>query len=384
MRQDAASSTSTEAFVTQLERARAAGVLRFDLTEADPARCGIGWDARELEMLLDTARGLPISSYHAALAVAREAVASYLAGHGVAANPDRIFFAPSRAAARRRALDAVCRSGDDVLVPAPGRPLLDAERGIRSLRQRAYAVEFEGLWRLDRRSVRNALGPRAQAIVVGNPAEPSGATLAHDELAFLEELCGARDVALVGDEAYLDLALGPAFSVGRAKGCLALHVSGLTGVCGLPRLGAEWIAVTGPDALAAPVASGLGAGAELPRPVEEEALRAIPALLARREPFLARVRARLARNRGLVASAALREAPWSLQWGAGPWAVLQINPFRDATALCLALLDAGVAVQPGALDGLPGGHLVVSLLPDPATFQAGLDRLEAQLRSAAP
>jgi hypothetical protein len=108
----------------------------------------------------------------------------------------------------------------------------------------------------------------------------------------------------------------------------------------------------------------------------------LPALLARREPFLEALRARLARNRASIATASLREAPWTLQWGGGgSWAVIQINPFQDPVALCLALLDEGVAVRPGGLDGLPqSGYLVVSLLPEPQVFRAGLDQLETHLR----
>jgi DNA-binding transcriptional MocR family regulator len=114
-------------------------------------------------------------------------------------------------------------------------------------------------------------------------------------------------------------------------------------------------------------------------------LRAVPALLARREQYLSALRRRLARNRGAIAAASLREAPWTLQWGRGGcWAVLQINPGRDEDELCLELLAEGVAVRPGHLDGLPReGHLVVSLLPEPDVFLAALDRLEAHLRRAA-
>jgi len=363
-------------FVRRLAQLRAAGVLRFDLLESDPTRCGLGWDRRELEALLE-GRGAGAGP-EAALTDAREAVASYLAGHRVSVPPDRVFFASSRGAARRLALAAACGADGEVLVPAPARPLVESG----AAHARRYALVFGEEWRIDRKSLRRGVGPRTRAIAVGNPAEPTGALLTAEELAALDELCGVRGLALVGDEAFLDTASpGSDASVGRATRCLALHVSGLSGVCGLPDLGAEWVAVAGPEPVAAPAAARLRAlsgAAASPSP----GLRALPALLARREPFLEALRARLARNRGAIAAAALREAPWSLQWGGGSsWAVLQINPVRDETELCLELLDEGVAIQPGHLDGFPAtGFLVVSLLPEPDVFLAGLERLERHLR----
>lgn len=368
-------------FSRQLERVRAAGALKLDLTEADPARCGLGWDPGELEEL--TANRGPIAPGAAAEALTsgREAVASYLAGHHVTVHPDRVFFASSRRAARGLALAAVCGPGDEVLAPSPARLPVERAGAPSPRRLRPYALAFGEAWHLDRRSIRRGLAPRTRAIVVGNPAEPTGAILSGEELSALDELCGVRGLALIGDEAFLDTALGASASVGRAARCLAVHVSGLSGVCGLPRLGGEWVALSGPDADAAQATARLVPLVDASPPAIST-LRAIPALLARREPFLAALRARLARNRGAIASAALREAPWTLQWGGGScWAVLQINPVRDGTGLCLDLLDEGVAVQPGALDGLPAsGYLVVSLLPEPEVFQAGLERLERRLR----
>ena len=370
-------------FRARLERARASGLLPLDLAVADPERCGLGWDRDELEALSGAAapaRG----SRAAALAGAREAIASYLAGHRASVQPDRIFFAPSRGVARRLALESACDPDDEVLAPAPARPFVEPE-DAEAARLRKYALEFGETWQIDRRSLRRAVGPRTRAVAIGNPSEPTGAMPGDDGIAFLDELCGAHGLALLGDEAFIETGPGPSASVARATRCVAVHVSGLAGVCGLPQLGGEWIAVAGPDALAAHAASRASARAEAGPGASDSALRAIPALLARRERFLTPLRARLARNRGAIAKAALREAPWTLQWGSGGWwAVLQINPVRHETELCLALLDEGVAVLPGHLDGLPEeGYLVVSLLPDPDVFTQGLERLEAHLRRLA-
>jgi len=62
------------------------------------------------------------------------------------------------------------------------------------------------------------------------------------------------------------------------------------------------------------------------------------------------------------------------------WTVLQVNANEDEDELCLALLEEGIAVQPGCLGSFQQqGYLIVSLLPKPDVFDAALGRIEVQL-----
>lgn len=369
-------------FEFRLERARASGLPLLDLTESDPARCGLGWRSDELASVLAAPRAGAPDSTPAGLAAAQDAVASYLAGKDASIDPDRVFFARSRAEARSLALDAGCEREGEILAPSPARPFLEPAAAAAA-RLRSYALTFDGAWRLDRRSLEKAGTPSTSAIVVGNPADPTGALVSRDELSFLEDLCSDRGLTLVAEESSLDTALEPSASVVRVTRCLGVHVSGITGVCGLPQLQCEWIAVAGPDRLAHPALRRLRSAERADLPASS-VLLALPSLLARRERFLGALRARLARNRSVIAASALREAPWTLQWGGGGWwAVLQINPVQDTDELCSALLDSGVVVSPGHLDGFPReGYLAVSLLPPPAVFDEALHRLEVRLRGS--
>jgi DNA-binding transcriptional MocR family regulator len=115
--------------------------------------------------------------------------------------------------------------------------------------------------------------------------------------------------------------------------------------------------------------------------VSGPAQEALPALLAARETFLGPLRARLAEN--TAALARVPDPPFSVLRGEGGWsAVLQIGQRWDEEALCLALLEDGVAVQPGFFyDFERPAHLVLSLLPEPAVFTEGLARVAARLGS---
>jgi aspartate/methionine/tyrosine aminotransferase len=264
--------TFKDEFPTRLERLRAAGVLRYDLVQAEPVWCGLGRDGVDDDVRGDH-RGPSALPRGEALAGAREAVASYLAGHRASVIPEHVFFAPSRSAALRLALDVVARQEDEILVPLPARQPFDASEDAPRLEP--DRLEFGEEWHLDRRSIRRAVGPRTRAILAGNPAEPTGAMLSAADLRALEELCAAREIALIGDEALVDTAIGTDVSVARAERVLALHVSGLTGVCGLP--GAAWVAVAGAPPLTAAAAERLEVLSAARPEVPATALRSVAA-----------------------------------------------------------------------------------------------------------
>lgn len=366
-----------------VERAGGGRAL-LDLTVDDPARCGLGWEAAAVDELLARTGPADEGARRAADGRAREAVAGYLAGRGAAATPDRIRLARSRRDALRLALAAVAGTRGDVLAPLPGDPTLDAHAREAGLELARYPLAYDRAWHLDHKALARRIGPRTRAVLLGNPSVPAGAMLSDDDLTAAEALCAGREVALVGDEALIDTALGPSANVLDAARCLALHVSGLSGVCGNRELGCEWIALSGPDHLVAPALARLdrelaagGPDAASPRP------EAIPPLLARREMFLGALRNRLAGNRAALATAALREAPWSLCWGGGGiWGVLRIGATEPDDVLCDLLRRDGIAVHPGSRYGLGGDeHLVVSLLPPPDVFQEALARLDRHLRA---
>ncbi len=370
------------AFAARLEQARASGRPLLDLTESNPTRCGLGWDPSELGPLLGDPRAATYEPAPLGLRDARGAVARYLADRGAGVAPDRIFLTASASEAYALLFKLLCDPGDEVLVPLPSYPLVDRLADLESVRLRRYALRYDGEWHLDRRSLAKAVTPRTRAIVAGSPSDPTGALLSPEELGFLEDLCAARGLALIGDEVFADTALGPAPSAAGASRCLAFHLSGLSTVCGLPQLKAGWIAAAGPERLVGPALSRLEVIADAYLSVSTPAQLAIPALLERRERFLELLRKRLAGNRARLATASLREAPWSLLQSGGGWsAVLQIGGAEEEQALCLALLEDGVLIRPGAFyDFQHSGYLVVSLLPAPETFREGLERLERRLR----
>jgi alanine-synthesizing transaminase len=367
------------ALAARVDRARESGRPLLDLAESNPARVGLSWPAAELAAALADPRVASYDPSPQGLPEAREAVARYLAERGDAVPPDRILLTASTSEAYALLLKLLCDPGDDVLVPAPAYPLLDLLADLEAVRLVRYPLRYDGAWHVDLAELEAAITPRTRAIVVVSPSNPTGALLAAEERARLDAICGSRDLALVGDEVFSDTALAPAASVLGAREALAFHLSGASKVCGLPQLKVAWIAAAGPPARVAPALERLELAADAYLSVSGPSQLALPRVLAARERFLAPLRARLAANR--AALAAIRGAPFDALPSAGGWAaVLRIGETVDEEALCLALLEDDVIVQPGFFyDFERPGHLVLSLLPSPEVFAAGLARVRCHL-----
>ena len=82
--------------------------------------------------------------------------------------------------------------------------------------------------------------------------------------------------------------------------------------------------------------------------------------------------------------AAVEDAPFDVLRSGGGWsAVVRIGAAIDEEALCLDLLEEGVAVHPGFFfDFESPGYLVISLLPRPAEFAAGIARVARRIAAA--
>jgi aspartate/methionine/tyrosine aminotransferase len=370
---------AANAFAARLEAVRAAGGPRLDLTETDPTRVGLAWPAAELAEALSDPRVAGHDPSPQGAPEAREAVAAYLATRGAAVDPARILLTASTSEGYAFLLKLLCDPGDEVLVPAPSYPLLDVLAALEGVGLVRYPLRWDGEWHLDLADLEERIGPRARAVVVISPSNPTGAVLGAEGLRGLDALCARRGLALVGDEVFADTAPG-APSVAGAREALAFHLGGLSKTCGLPQLKVAWIAAAGPQARVAPALARLEVIADAFLSVGAPAQWALPRLLPRRGRFLDPLRARLATNRARLA-AAPPGAPWSALPGPGGWsAVIRVGETVDEEALALSLLEDGVAVHPGFLyDFARAGHLVVSLLPAPDRFEEGLRVVEARL-----
>jgi len=195
------------AFALEREGAR---VIHLELGEPDvaPPREAIDACADALrggETHYTDSRGIP---------ELREAVAAEKSARaGVRVDPERVLVTSGTSPAMLLVFGLLVEPGDEVLIPTPHYPCYPnfvrfcggAPRFVPSDPGDGYQVDVD--------AVRRAIGPRTAAVVLGSPANPTGAVQRPETLAALADL----GVPLVSDEIYDGLV----FEGGRAPSALA-------------------------------------------------------------------------------------------------------------------------------------------------------------------
>ena len=352
----------------------------IDLTETNPTSAGLEYPPELLAPLADPA-SLHYDPQPFGLWAARQAVASQAYRPlGLEVEPRRIILSASTSEAYTWLFKLLCDPGDEVLVPVPSYPLFEHLTRLESVVTRTYPIEYHGLWGIDFGGLRAALTPRTRAVLVVSPNNPTGSMLARHELDELAALCAQRGMALIGDEVFLDYLLHPRTdfaSVLQQRQALTFGLGGFSKSIGLPQLKLGWMAVTGPDAVVEPALARLEIIADSFLSVGTPVQHAAGQLLARgrevRERILDRVRANLATLESAVAAS----PSCTLFRVEGGWsAVLRVPALRSEESLVIDLVEReGILVHPGFFFDFPReAYLVVSLLPEPATFRDAISR----------
>jgi len=221
-----------------------------------------GRDARVLAALAD-ARGLVYTPDPKGILSARTAVSNYYAAvHGALVPPGQIVLAASSSEAYGWLFKLAGDPGDVVLVPAPSYPLLDALAELESLTLHRYALASEDSFAAHAAAVEaevrraEAAGHRVAAVVLVNPNNPTGTSLAGAELSTLFALAKERGFAVISDEVFVDFRYSDrphdvriAASAPDAERALVFSLGGLSKSAALPQLKLGWIFANGPAAL---------------------------------------------------------------------------------------------------------------------------------------
>ncbi len=376
-------SLHTNALTLALEAKRRRGAPVVDLTESNPTHVGLSYPADLLAPLADPA-GLQYDPQPLGLWPARAAVAADFRRRGIVISADRVALTSSTSEAYALLFKVLCAAGDRVLVPRPSYPLFEHLARLESVTAVPYDLEYHGSWRIDVPSITRAAGPAMRALLIVSPNNPTGSFVHRDDLAAVSALCAERGWALIGDEVFADYPLDEApqaTHVLAQSDALTFSLGGLSKSCGLPQIKLGWIGVGGPAAAVDEALHGYEMVADTYLSVSTPVQVAAGALLERgadiRRQILARVRQNLATLRAQAASfPAASVLPVEGGWSA----VVQVPSVRSEEQLTLELLERDdVLVHPGYFfDFLREAFIVVSLLIEPAAFEAAVRRVLAR------
>jgi aspartate/methionine/tyrosine aminotransferase len=366
---------------TLLAEKRQAGAPVLELTESNPTRVGLAYPQAEILAALADASALRYHPSPQGLESAREAVAAYYHHGRTPVSAANVLLTASTSEAYAYLFKLLANPGDQILAPRPSYPLFEFLAGLESVDIRQYPLRYDGVWHVDFDALERAITPRTRAIVVVNPNNPTGSFLKRAELDVLDLLAAERGLAVLSDEVFRDYAFAEdaerVSSLVGDRRALTFSMSGLSKIAGLPQMKLGWIVASGPGRDAALDALELIADTYLS--VSTPVQVALPRLLGVSGSILNEIRQRTASNLTRLREAVQGSAATLLRAEGGWYAVLQVPRTRLEEEWALTLLDKyDVLVQPGFFfDFESEAFLVLSLLPEPATFAEGLRRLRS-------
>ena len=371
---------------------RASGRRLLDLTVTNPTAVGLHYPDDLLAPLAESG-ALAYRPEPFGLASARRAVADDYARRGISVAEDRVVLTASTSEAYSILFKLLCEpTGDAVLVPVPSYPLFDHLTRLDGVECRPYALEYHGRWEVDERSVDRAWRDTTRAVLAVSPNNPTGSVLSPTGLDALSTRCASRDAALIVDEVFADYIFGPStddeLSSHRAartadRGCLAFRLGGLSKSAGLPQVKLGWIAVDGPGELVRGALQRLELICDTYLSVSTPVQVAAPALIERGAEIRQQIRTRIADNLACLRAAVAADPALELLNADGGWtSVIRVPAKGSEEDLVIDLLEArDTLTHPGFFFDFPHeAFLVLSLLPEPAVFAEGVNRIAEHLR----
>jgi hypothetical protein len=366
-----------------LEKKRQAGTTVLDLTESNPTRVGLDYPQAEILAALADANALRYHPAPRGIDSARDAVAAYYRDRGTPISVGDVLLTANTSEAYAYLFKLLTNPGDEILAPRPSYPLFEFLAALESVQIRQYPLRYDGVWHVDFAALERAITPRTQAIVVVNPNNPTGSFLKRAELDVLDSLAAERGLAVLSDEVFRDYGFADeadrVSTLAGERRALTFSMSGLSKIAGLPQMKLGWIVAGGPRRAEALDALELIADTYLS--VSTPVQVALPRLLRLSGGILDQIRARTALNLARLDESVHGSAATLLRTEGGWYAVLQVPRTRTEEEWTLKLLEeSDVLVQPGFFfDFESEAFLVLSLLPEPATFAEGIGRLRSIL-----
>lgn len=158
------------------------------------------------------------------------------------------------------AMQALCNSGDEVLLPSPDYPLWTAAVSLSSGTPVHYQCDEQADWFPDLDDIKSKITSRTRAIVLINPNNPTGAVYSKALLEQVVELAREHGLVIFSDEIYDKILYD-----GHQHTCIAsladdvfcVTLSGLSKNYRVAGFRAGWLVVSGNKRLAADYIEGL-------------------------------------------------------------------------------------------------------------------------------
>jgi arginine:pyruvate transaminase len=276
----------------------------------------------------------------------REAIAArFRRRNGQPCYAENVVVTPGAQGALFCALQCLAGPGDEVIVPEPIYATYPGVIGASGARLVTVSLRADRGFHPDLAAISGAVTPRTRVIWINSPHNPTGVVFTAEEVAGIAELCRRRDLWLLSDEVYEDLAFArPHVSPWSLPGMAerTVVVSSLSKSHAMPGFRFGWI--IGPPELSGHLFNLLlsmtyGSPAFIQDGVMPALENDLPEVAALREAY---------RNRAGMLSEILAEAP-----------NCRVTPPEGGMFVLMDIRGTGVASTPFAHDLLMREHVAV-------------------------
>jgi len=363
-----------------LARHRAIRRPLLDLTASNPTECGFNYDRPAIMRALSDADALDYKPGPKGLETARQAVAAYYAARSNEVSIENILLTTSTSEAYSFVFRMLCNPGDELLIPTPSYPLFEFLADIQDVKLMRYPLVYDYHWQIDFHALEQAITSRTRGAIVVHPNNPTGHFCKPEDLTRLNEVCSARQMALIADEVFLDFVLTGAqpLSFATNTGALTFTMSGLSKISGLPQMKTAWLITTGPEHLRKQALARLEVIADTYLSMNAPMQLATPVFLEQRRGFQKQLMTRVRRNLSELDRQLAGQKSCSRLRMEGGWnTVLRVPATRSDEELAIELLATrDVYAHPGHFYDFPSnGYLIVSVITPEPEFAKGIERL---------
>jgi aminotransferase len=279
------------------------------------------------------------------------------------------------------AIRVLAQPGDEVLVPALRPAYIDADIGLAQAIPVPVPQAAAASFQVTARAIRACLTDRTRLLILGNPANPTGAVIPAQEMAAIAALAQEHDLTVISDESLDESVAGQARHTSIASYPQAADRTLIVGSFSRLYDLAAWRVgyFAGPKEIAQPVRDLKQAMTICTSAMAQYA--ALEALTGPQD-WLARRRAEIDRKRAFVLAALDGMGLPHSNPVATPYVWVDVRPAgRPADSFASWLLaEAGVALKPGTHFGPQGeGYARISLWPTLTQLERAMRRMRRAL-----
>jgi len=362
-----------------LQRHKSGGRRLLDLSASNPTECSFKYDTAAIMRAFCAPASLQYHPDPRVLQSARQAAVDYYAERGEHVSLDDLLLTASTSEAYSFIFRLLSNPGDELLIPTPSYPLFDFLADVNDVKLARYPLFYDHGWHIDMHALKQAVTPHTRGIIVVHPNNPTGHFTRLEDVAQLNQICSANQMAIIADEVFLDFSLGTAAKSFVANtGALTFTMSGISKISGLPQMKFAWLVASGPATAKREALARLEMIADTYLSLNAPIQLAAPVLLQQRAAFQQQLMARVRRNLAALDAQLTKEKRFDRLNVEGGWyAVLRVPATRPDEELAIELLEKhDVYVHPGHFYDFPGdGYLVASLITPEQDFAEGLRRI---------